>query len=208
MLSMYRTLTVGLASAALVSAAGAAPIVDPGSTYFFRVFNQVDSGVTLNGMVFDGLPSNHTIAGRNLTMSESQTDNGDGTWTIVLAMTSDIDLSPGDVVFSRFGHGDPLDLLAPVRLTAAVLNFSGTNASGAASSLEGDVVTGLEAASREPWTGYFGDLPSEGWGYTGISGWDVRSVSWTLTVQRIPEPAPLALVGLALAALAWTRRKA
>lgn len=207
MLSIYRVFATVLASAALVSAVGAAPIVDPGSTYFFRIFNLVDAGVSLNGMVFDGAPSNHSVAGRNVTMSESQTDNGNGTWTIVLEMTSDIDLSPGDAIFARFGHGDPLDLLAPVRLTSAILNYSGTNLRGAAGSLEADVLGFLDAPNRDPWTGYFSDLPSEGAGYNGITGWDIRSVRWTLTVQQIPEPAPLALVGLALAALAWTRRK-
>ena len=203
-----RTAVAGLALAALAPAASAAPIVSPGSTYVFRLFDYVTPGVWLQGMVFDGLASVHHGDGLNLTMGESQTDNGDGTWRIALQLTSDADMFPGSPnALTRFGHGDALDLLQPVRLTGASVSYSGLLFStGDAFATDDDVLRFLDPAARAPWTGYLLD-PNVGFGAFDLPDWDVRGVTWTMTVQAIPEPAPLALVSLALTALAWARRR-
>lgn len=188
-------------------AAQAAPIVQDGSTYFNRIFDPGIFGISLNAVVFDGLDEVRVIDGRTLTAGESQTDLGDGRWEIRLSLLSDTDMAPGDRIFSRFGHGDAIDLLENVRLVSLLQTWTGFDPDGTAFILTNETAHILAEAYREPWNGAFGDPPSGGFGYVGIAGWDFRSVSYTAIVQRVPAPGTLLLSGLALLALGACRRR-
>lgn len=199
---------IAAAALALLGAkpAQAAPIVQEGSTYFQRIFDPGVFGISVNNVVFDGLDEVRVIDGRTLTLGESQTDLGNGVWEIRLSLSSDTDLAPFDGIFSRFGHGDPLDLLESVYLVSLIQTWTGFDPTGAAFTWSGDVASVLSDANRSPWNGGFADS-GVGVGYFNIGGFDFRSVSYTATVQRIPLPGTLLLGGLALLAMSATRRR-
>lgn len=200
--ALFFAAAIALAAA---SPAQAAPIVQNGSTYFTRVFGTGFGGITLNSVVFDGIDEVRIVDGRTLTIGESQTDLGNGSWQIGLSLSSDIDMAPGDTIASRFGHGDALDLLESVRLVSLLQTWTGFDANGTAFSLTNEVAGSLSDVYRTPWNGAFADPPSFGFGFSGIDGWDFRSVSYTATVQRVPAPDTLLLSCLALLAFAARR---
>lgn len=185
--------------------AHSAPIVQQGSTYFQRLFDPGVFGLSVEGVVFDGLDEVRTVDGRTLTLGESQSDLGNGVWEIRLSLVSDTDLAPADGIFSRFGHGDPLDLLESVYLVSLVQTWTGFDPNGSAFSWSGDVASVLSDANRSPWNGSFAD-PGVGVGYFGIQGYDFRSVSYVATVQRIPLPSTALLGALALLAMGIRQR--
>lgn len=184
----------------------AAPIVVGASSYAFRVSGTGFAGISLNTVVFDGLADVRTIDGRTLTMTESQQDLGNGLWKINLTLASNVDMAPGDTVAFSFGHGDALDLLQAVRLESLRLKVNAFDAQGLLIATDDEVLSLLSPQFRNPWTGAVGDPPNASIALVGIN-WDVRSVTYEMTVRSIPEPAPLALVGAALSALGWARRR-
>ena len=195
-----------LLAASAIAPAFAAPIVLNGSTYSFRVSGTGLAGTPLNNIVFDGLADLRTIDGRALTMTENQQDLGNGLWKISLTLTSTVDMAPGDTVAFSFGHEDALDLLQAVRLESLKLKVNGFDAQGRPVATDDEVLPLLSPQYRAPWAGAVGDPPNASIALVGIN-WDVRSVSYEMTVRSIPEPAPLALIGSALAALGWSRRR-
>ncbi len=208
MTSICRTFFTAAAATLLavsaIAPAAAAPIVLSGSTYSFRVSGTGFGGFTLNAVVFDGLAEARTIDGRALTMTENQQDLGNGLSKITLLLSSDIDMAPGDTVAFSFGHEDALDLLQAVTLESLRLKVTGFDARGLPIATDDEVLSLLSPQYRAPWTGAVGDPPSRSIALVGIN-WDVRSASFEMIVRSVPEPAPLALIGAALAALAWTR---
>ena len=195
-----------LLAASATAPAFAAPIVLSGSSYSFRVSGTGLAGIPLNNLVFDGLADLRTIDGRALTITENQQDLGNGLWKISLTLTSTVDMAPGETVAFSFGHEDALDLLQPVRLESLRLKVSGFDAQGRPVATDDEVLTLLSPQHRAPWLGAVGDPPNASIALVGIN-WDVRSASYEMTVRSIPEPAPLALVTAALAALGWSRRR-
>lgn len=200
------TATAALFAVGGVTPAVAAPIVLAGSTYSFRVSGTGFGGIALNNVVFDGVADQRTIDGRALTMTESQQDLGNGQWKIVLTLASNIDIAPGDTIAFRFGHEDALDLLQAVRLESIRLKVTGFDAQGLPIATDDEVLSLLSPQFRNPWIGAVGDPPGNSIALVGIN-WDVRSASYEMIVRSIPEPTPLALIGAALAALAWARRR-
>lgn len=185
----------------------AAPIIQEGSAYIVKVGGEGLTQIDYSGALFDGVADNRTIDGRNLSLTELQQDLGGGLWKVRVTLTSDVDLSPGVNIFASVGHGDALNLLQGVRLESALLQTAGFDPTGAAFSREDEGIHVLTENLRSPWIGEFPD-PGVGFGLFGAGGYDFRSIGFEFTLRALPEPSSVALVGLALAGLAWRRRSA
>ncbi len=206
---MFRTLRLAAISAVIAATAWAlpgqaAPVVTSGSTYDFLIYSPDSFPVTvLQPVVFDGVAQtfNVNLGGnaRVLTINESETDLGNREHLISITLTGDGDLAPGTNLFANVGTNDPFNLLKGLRVTQAVLTFSGTNFADQVYDF-----TSLVTAP-DPWDGR---LPQNGVaaGFVQLNqAWDLRTIRFDVRVSELPEPGTLGLAGLALAALALRR---
>ena len=142
-----------------------------------------------------------------MQLSQTQTDLGNGHWTIDVRVTGQGDLFPvrNESGYLNLGTDDtPLKLLHSVAVDSAVLVFT---------QADGTVLEQSDFASEtvQPWDGYF--TKGNAWGFTDVGGHNVNQVSLKLglsAVSSVPEPATAAslLAGLALVGAlgGWRRR--
>ena len=203
--SLAAVLTAALST--LTNLALAAPIVQTGSTFDMRFLGDgIPATISLAPIVFDGLSQSFTtdVAGitRQISVTESQTDLGSGSFLISVVLTSDGNLFAASSAFASTGNSDPFDLLSSVRLDQALLTFGRVD--------DSDLVFDFTAivGFPNPWNGS-APVSGLGVGFTGLGGTsDIRSIRFDLRVSQIPEPDALALAGLALAMLGVVRRRA
>ena len=196
------------------SAAQAAPIMQIGGSYGYRVHPHSSTLTSITGLTFDGVAESFSLAtfggpATNVTINESQTDLGGGFHSVFISLQADGDLYPtaGDNGFVDIGRAgnDPLDLLRQARLRSAVVSmFAGNTLVVTADfvSIFSGSFSGLN-----PWDGYFMN-PLGGGGFTGVGGLGVDRVELTFGLQEaVPEPQTLALVLGSLLLLGATRRR-
>ena len=196
------------------SAAQAAPIMQIGGSYGYRVHPHSSTLTSITGLTFDGVAESFSLAtfggpATNVTINESQTDLGGGFHSVFISFQADGDLYPiavdnGFVDIGRAGN-DPLDLLRQARLRSAVVSMF----MGDTLVVTADFVSIFSGSfsSLNPWDGYFLD-PLGGGGVTGVGGLGVDRVELTFGLQEtVPEPQTLALVLGSLLLLGATRRR-
>jgi hypothetical protein len=205
----FKQLRGAIASLALLAGtAFAGPIVDVGSNY--SVWMSGGSSVnTLNAgpVAFDANAAAFTRAGLNLSLTESQTDLGNGKHLIVVSMSADGELFPIVNEVARLGLGavgSGLSFLHDVYLDTAHVSLFGANGSAyfTSTNLADDYRVKYFSGA---WDGFF---PSGNavFAFGNVGGRDTRGFSFTFEVTEIPEPDAAALAGLALLALVVSRR--
>ena len=202
----------------IVGPAAAGPVVAAGSTYSIFI-EGFDSGAQFIGNgTFDGAPTVFTRFGlaqpqphsQTLTLTESQTDLGNGTSLITIDLSADSELFPvvGETGIIGLGvDGNGLNLLIPVSLDSALIRlFAGNDLIFTSANQVPILMPGY------PWDGSF---PSVGNAFfiDLLGGAGVTHFSFEFQVtengQRVPEPGSVVLGAIALLALAgarWRRR--
>jgi hypothetical protein len=149
-------------------------------------------------MTFD--EGTHSIAGFNgqtLTLTESQTNLGNGQWQIDL----DLSTTAADMFSTGIGDptsdfvgmsigpgGDPLQLTQPFALSSALMTVTGSTIHFP---IFFDFIGDLSASSN-PWDGYFLSPTSYG-GFFGIEGIGVQNVDLKFTGTVVVTPLPKAV---------------
>jgi len=184
----------------LSSHALAIPVL-PGSDYDVRLCCAGGDGIY--NVVFDGTAQSYLRGDVNVSIDESQTSLGGGLYQIIIDIFGDGDLFPAGEggAFAEVGPFNPLELVPDFRLDSAILRmFSG----------EGELLLDAETvsfvANPNPWDGYYVEQ-GLGIGLANGDGLDIQHVQLEFTVSNVPVPATLALFGLGLAGLGWSRRK-
>src|SRR5450830_996276 len=176
----------------------AAEIVTPGSTYNVVLFGS--GGTTyLTNVVFDDFAQTFTrnVAGQTsnlLSVTESQTDLGNGSYQISFSIKGTGDIFPyaasgynGNGYVQIGANNNPFDLLETVKVDATSMRFVGPNIDYNASVLN-------FYDQPNPWNGAFPSL-NFGGGFVGIGGMGVNQIDVEITVSRLPEPSTFALFG-------------
>lgn len=198
--------------AALCAASNASPVVNPGSTYAAVVLGSSTTGPSsglsiFNPVTFDGVAQTFTRtktdgSTEQVTINESQSDLGGGVHSIHFSFNSDQDMFPvsGENGFINIGFpNNALDLLEAVTVTSWNLSFLNSAGASIASGPFGLPTTTV-------WDGTF-LAPAIAGGFKNLGGLGVTGITLDIVVADIPEPATLALMGIALASLAATRRR-
>jgi hypothetical protein len=196
---------------ALSAAAGAAPIVQTGTTYTFYLEGAESDNALLGQTTFDDVAGFTTRAGLTLVVTESELALADGRTRIRINIAADGDLFPSfnETAGLAIGvNGDGLDLLLAVALDEVRLTF--TDIAGN-TLLVSDNLAG-EVEARSPWTGFF-PAPASAVGLEGIGGQGASNISFDFFVSNIvndvPEPstALLGMIGLTGAFAARRRQR-
>lgn len=204
----FRSAALSLLLALVTGLASAGPIVAIGSSYSVYIAGDQSGNVLNTGpVVFDANAAAFSRAGLSLNLSESQVDNGNGKHTITINMTAGGDLFPSVGEASLLGlgtQGTPLSFLNEVFLDSARISFFDANGNSyfTTTNLADDYRVQYFSGA---WEGYFSQ-PNGVFSNGNIGGRDTRAFSFTFEVSEIPEPGAASLVGLALLALAASRR--
>lgn len=191
------------------SAATAAPVVVPGSTYTMYL-QGAESGDAFVGIAnFDDVTQAALRGNVILNMSESQTDLGDGKSLISIQLRANGDLFPvmGETAIYNLGiFDDGLDLSRVVSLYDTRVSFFDLNDKLLE---ETDNLASVVNQNR-PWDGLFPSVDTAfetaligGRGVTGMN-FDFYVIDG---VTDIPEPASLLLSALGVMAMRATRRR-
>ena len=197
--------TMGVASQAAV----AAPIVAAGSNYSFYLQGS-ESDYALAGLVrFDDQAEQIYRETGTVTVTESETDLGNGQSLISIQIRSVGDLFPvlGETAIYGIGLFDfPLELMSVVTLYDARVSFLDSNNKLL---IESDNLAG-DVYQNNPWDGYF-PATDDAFGTEAIGGLGVLGINLDFFVSEevnaVPEPAGVLLTGLGLMAMLTTRRR-
>lgn len=190
-------------------AAVAAPVVAAGSTYSVYL-DRDNSNEAFHGIAaFDGISELGAWEFLPITVSESETDLGNGRSLISIQLRANGDFFPMADESGYYGigtFGDGLDLLRSVFLYDARVSFLDSNNKLVTDS--GNLVDNVGQSA--PWDGFFptadGIFHSESLGGLGILG-----INFDFFVSEepvsVPEPTGVLLTGLGLMAMLATRRR-
>ena len=197
--------TMGVAS----QAALAAPIVAAGSEYSVYLQGSESDNAFAGVVVFDDEAASAYRETGILTVSESETDLGNGRSLISIQIRSVGDLFPvlGETAIFGIGLFDiPLELMSVVNLYDARVSFLDSNNKLL---IESDNLAG-DVYQNNPWDGFF-PATDDAFGTEGVGGLGVLGINFDFYVSEqvnaVSEPAGILLTGLGLMAMLTTRRR-
>lgn len=201
---------MSVAALALTSqSAVAAPVVAADSTYSVYLDRDNSNDAFYGVAVFDGVSELGAWEFSPLTVSESETDLGNGRSLISIQLRASSDIFPvaNESGFYGIGtFGDGLDLLRPVFLYDARVSFLDSNNKLLTES--GNLVD--QVGQSAPWDGFFPTadriFQSESLGALGILG-----INFDFFVSdepvSVPEPAGVLLTGMGMMAMLAAGRR-
>ncbi|WP_312484842.1 PEP-CTERM sorting domain-containing protein [Massilia timonae] len=197
--------TLGAGSQAAV----AAPVVTAGSNYSFYLQGSESDGAFAGVTTFDDEAAMAVRGDSFLTVSESESDLGNGRSLISIQIRSTNDLFPvlGETAILGIGLFDyPLELMSVVNLYEARISFLDSNDKLL---IETDnLADGVY--QNHPWDGFF-PATDDAFGTEQIGGLGVLGINFDFFVSTeptaVPEPAGVLLIGLGFMTLLTTRRR-
>ena len=210
MRNLIGSIMMSVASLALLpQAAVAAPVVAVGSTYSVYLDRDSSNEAFYGVAVFDGVSELGAWEFSPITVTESETDLGNGRSLISIQLRASSDIFPVADESGFYGigtFGDGLDLLRSVFLYNARVSFLDSNNKLLTDS--GNLVD--QIGQSAPWDGLFPTadriFQSESLGALGIFGINVDFFVSEESVS-VPEPAGVLLTGLGLMAMLTTRHR-
>lgn len=204
------SILLSVASLAIApQAAVAAPVVAAGSTYSVYLDRDNSNEAFYGIAAFDGVSELGYWEFSPITVSESETDLGDGRSLISIQLRANSDFFPVANEAGYYGIGtfsDGLDLLRSVFLYEARVSFLDSNNKLLTDS--GNLVD--QVGQSMPWDGFFPTadriFQSESLGALGVLG-----INFDFFVSEepvsVPEPAGVLLTGLGMMAMLTMRRR-